>query len=82
MLVISSNSHKLKGVPRLFPMTVIRLFVFFHVAARTTVFGQQGKEPYTLENQVVSIIISKRILIYASAGFLIGEKCRVLHRNS
>ena len=61
---------------------VLFVCLFFHVAARTTAFGQQEKKPYTLENQVVSIIISKRMLIYGSAGFLIGEKCRVLHRNS
>ena len=58
----------------LFVCLFVCLFVF-HVAARTTAFGQQEKKPYTLENQVVSIIISKRILIYGSAGFLIGEKC-------
>ena len=57
-----------------FVLLFVCLFVF-HVAARTTALGQQEKKPYTLENQVVSIIISKRILIYGSAGFLIGEKC-------
>lgn len=72
----------MKRCPKTFSHDCNSFVCFFHVAARTTVFGQQGKEPYTLENQVVSIIISKRILIYGSAGFLIGEKCRVLHRNS
>ena len=58
------------------------LFVFFMLRLELQPLVSREKKPYTLENQVVSIIISKRILIYGSAGFLIGEKCRVLHRNS
>ena len=58
------------------------LFVFFMLRLELQPLVGRKKKPYTLDNQVVSIIISKRMLIYGSAGFLIGEKCRVLHRNS